>query len=88
MRATEYRQHDGGGEQSMDGVSIMQVQNDERLLLSAREAARQLGISERTLWGLTEPRGTLPVVRIGSRCLYSRDALVQWIGSQRNGGAA
>lgn len=67
----------------------MHVQDDGRLLLSAREAARQLGISERTLWGLTQPRGTIPAVRIGVRILYSRESLVQWIAEQAaKGGAA
>jgi hypothetical protein len=36
-----------------------------RLLLKPREAAELLGISERTLWGITAPRGDLPCVRVG-----------------------
>jgi excisionase family DNA binding protein len=51
----------------------------EKLLLSAREAAKVLSISERTLWSQTEPRGKIPVVRMGSRVLYPVDALRQWI---------
>jgi len=52
----------------------------EKLLLSAREAAETLGISERTLWGLTFPRGDLRSVRVGSRGLrYSVKTLERWI---------
>jgi len=60
---------------------------NEPMLLSTREAARQLGISGRTLWGMTEPRGSIPCVRIGARCLYSRDALVKWVAGQSERGA-
>jgi excisionase family DNA binding protein len=38
--------------------------------VNARQAAALLGVSERTLWGLTAPRGDLPAVRLGSRVLY------------------
>jgi excisionase family DNA binding protein len=47
------------------------------LLVDAREAARLLGISTRTLWTLTD-RGELPAVRIGSRVLYRVEALRQY----------
>jgi predicted DNA-binding transcriptional regulator AlpA len=53
------------------------------LLLSAREAARVLSISERTLWGLSSPRGPIPRVRLGGRVLYSPEALRKWIGEQQ-----
>jgi predicted DNA-binding transcriptional regulator AlpA len=53
----------------------------ETLLLSMREAARMLGISERTLWSLTAPRGPIKCVRTSAdgRVLYSRQSLVDWI---------
>ena len=35
------------------------------LLLNSPAAARFLAIGQRTLWGLTSPRGPLPCVRIG-----------------------
>ena len=38
----------------------------ESLALRLREAAKALGISPRTLWGLTAPRGPIPGVRVGS----------------------
>ena len=56
-----------------------------KLLLSAREAAKAPSICERTLWTLTQPRGSLPAVRIGARVLYSTAALQQWIDAQAVG---
>jgi hypothetical protein len=57
----------------------------EKLLLSAREAAKALSVCERTLWSMTMPRGPIPLVRIGNRCLYSTEALRQWIMKQSMG---
>ena len=37
----------------------------EPLLLTPRDAAKALSICERTLYGLTAPRGDIPVIRIG-----------------------
>jgi len=56
----------------------------ERLLLSAQEAAKALGVSQRTLWGQTVPRGTIPFVRVGGRVLYPIDRLRRWIDEQAN----
>jgi predicted DNA-binding transcriptional regulator AlpA len=53
------------------------------LLLMAREAAKALAISEKTLWSLTTPRGTIPAIRVGERSLrYSVRALEEWIDRQ------
>ena len=57
-----------------------------RLLLSAREAARALSISERTLYTRTQD-GTLPCVRLGGRRLYDPVALRHWIEDQAEGSA-
>lgn len=58
-----------------------------RLLLDAREAAKALGICEKSLWNVTRPRGTIPCVRIGKRVLYSVADLQRWIDTQlREGG--
>jgi hypothetical protein len=43
----------------------MATQSVEPLALRPRDAARALGISPRTLWGLTAPRGPIPCLRIG-----------------------
>lgn len=49
------------------------------LLLTARQAAKVLSISERTLWGLTKA-GDIPAVRFGGRNVrYSPDDLKAWI---------
>jgi len=50
----------------------------EPLLLTARQAARALSISERTLATYTKS-GLLPVVRIGHSVRYSPEALRDWI---------
>lgn len=53
------------------------------LLLTARDAARALAISEKTLWSLTTPRGPIPAIRVGERSLrYSVRALEEWIARQ------
>lgn len=54
-----------------------------RLLLTAREAATSLAISERTLYSISDPRGPLPVVRLGKGLVrYSPTALAAWIDGQ------
>jgi len=48
----------------------------QRLLLSVREAAAQLGgISVRHLARLTAPKGPLPCVRLGKRVFYRLEDL-------------
>jgi excisionase family DNA binding protein len=48
---------------------------------NAREAARIIGISERTLWGLTK-RGQIRCFRVGRSVLYSLDAIRDFIQVQ------
>jgi excisionase family DNA binding protein len=48
------------------------------LLLNPRQAAKALGISERTLATYTKA-GLVPVVRIGRSVRYSPDDLREWI---------
>ncbi len=64
-------------------TTVVNGDDDSRLLIPIREAARALSISERTLWGLTRPRGPIPCVRLGGRVLYSPDALRKWIAEQQ-----
>ena len=51
-----------------------------------REAAKALGISARTLWGLTAPRGPVPCLRIGhgkrQTVLYPVADLQAWLSRQ------
>jgi len=64
----------------------MATQSAEPLALRPRDAAKALGISARTLWGLTAPRGPIPCVRIGHgkrrTVLYSTDELRAWLRRQ------
>ena len=55
------------------------------LALRPREAAKALGISERMLWSLTAPRGTIPAVRIGTCVLYPVSGLQAWLDRQAQG---
>lgn len=52
------------------------------LAFRPREAARALGLSERTLWSLTK-KGSIPHVRVGRAILYSVDGLRDWL-TQKN----
>ena len=56
------------------------------LALRPREAAKALGISARTLWGLTAPRGPIPCLRIGhgkrQTVLYPVAHLQAWLSRQ------
>jgi excisionase family DNA binding protein len=60
-------------------------QSTAPLLLSARETARALSVSERTLFTLTKERG-LPCVRIGSRVMYRPEAVNAWLAEREQGG--
>jgi excisionase family DNA binding protein len=53
----------------------------EPMLLTSRQAARLLAISERTLYTFTKA-GAIPVVRIGRAVRYGTDDLREWIRSR------
>lgn len=53
-----------------------------KLLVSKGEAAHLLSISEKKLWNITCPRGPVPVVRLGSRILYSVKSLRGFVQEQ------
>lgn len=59
-----------------------------KLLLSVREASLALGVSPRTLFSCTAPRGPIPVVKIGGRVLYAIGDLQTFIAAQRQGAAS
>ena len=50
----------------------------EPILLTPREAATALSISERTLYSLTVPRGDIPVIKSGQLVRYVVDDLKAW----------
>lgn len=56
------------------------------LLLTAKQAAHALAISERKLWSMTAGQ-EIPVVRIGRAVRYSPAALEKWITDNQIGGA-
>jgi predicted DNA-binding transcriptional regulator AlpA len=59
------------------------------LLLTARDAAKSLAISEKNLWSLTTPRGPIPAIRVGERSVrYSVAALQRWIDEQQSSDVA
>lgn len=56
------------------------------LALRPAAAAEAIGISERTLWALTAPRGPIPCVRVGQgkrrTVLYPIAKLEAWLSQQ------
>ena len=54
----------------------------EKKLLSVKETSKALGISARTLWGIKAPRGSLKCCKIGSRVMYSPQAIERFIEDQ------
>lgn len=54
----------------------------EPLLLTARDTARMLAISERSLYSLTKA-GALPAVRIGRSVRYDPGDIRAWIESAK-----
>lgn len=54
------------------------VEPEEVFLLSSREAAKRLSISERTLFSLTQS-GQVPCVRMGAAKRYSVETITKWI---------
>ena len=64
----------------------MATQSVESLAFRPREAAKALGISARTLWGLTAPRGPIPCLRIGHgkrrTVLYPVAELQAWLARE------
>jgi excisionase family DNA binding protein len=52
-----------------------------RLALRVRDAAKALGVSERTLWAWTT-QGEIPYVRVGKIVLYPVDSLRTWLKRQ------
>ena len=58
---------------------------DRQLLLTPRQAAQTLQISERKLWGM-KASGEIPHVLLGRSVRYPRADLQQWIDERKKGG--
>jgi hypothetical protein len=54
-----------------EAASFQTQQAAKPMLLNARQAAKSLSISERTLHSMTAPRGPIPAVKIGTRVCYA-----------------
>ena len=54
--------------------------NVQPMLLTPRQAARALNISERTLWARTQ-EGVIPAIKLGHLVRYSHKDLHEWIRS-------
>lgn len=56
------------------------------LSLRPREAAKALGVSARTLWSISAPRGPVPCLRLGTgkrqTVLYPVAELQAWLSAQ------
>ena len=61
------------------GDYAMQATSPSPLAVSTRDAAQMLGISTRTLWSLTAPRGPIPCVRVAGRVLYRPADLADYL---------
>lgn len=51
------------------------------------EMAKKLKISEKSLWNITEPRGSIPCVRIGRSVRYRPSAVFEAISRQQSAAA-
>lgn len=52
------------------------------LALRPRDAAKALGIGQRKLWELSQPRGPIPCVRVGTCVLYPVAQLEAWLAAE------
>lgn len=55
--------------------------NETKLLISEHEAAKTLGVCLRTMFTLRHVE-KLPYIKVGTRVLYSPDALRAWINTR------
>lgn len=62
----------------------MKIEN-AKLLMTARETAEALSISERKLWDLTN-ENEIPAIRIGRSVRYAIEDIQLWIETKRNEG--
>src|SRR5262249_23221823 len=74
------------GKRSAGATIMASINLSYPLALRSPEAAKALGISPRTLWALTAPRGPIPCVRVGTgmrkSVLYPVADLQAWLSCQ------
>ena len=67
-------------------VIVMTIENENsKLLLTARETAKALSISERKLWNLPN-ENEIPAIRFGRSVRYAIEDIQLWIETKRNEG--
>jgi len=82
--ASETIGHVGGTVSLLHNGNQMQTSsNNEQWLLTSRQAAEALAISERTLWELTN-RGDMPCVRLGRSVRYDPADLKAWVQEKKS----
>lgn len=59
-------------------VHNVSIPSDPDSLLSYRQAAALLGVSERTIWSVAQA-GEIPIIRIGRCVRFRRAAVIDWI---------
>jgi len=52
------------------------------LALRPKDAAKALGIGQRKLWELSQPRGPIPCIRVGTCVLYPYQLLQGWLAEE------
>jgi len=52
------------------------------LALRPKDAAKALGIGQRKLWALSQPRGPIPCIRVGRCVMYPVHLLKAWLEKQ------
>lgn len=62
----------------------MNNQLPNTLAMRPREAAKAIGVSERTLWTWTH-NNEIPHIRMGKAILYPINGLRKWLESKANG---
>ena len=58
------------------------------LLLTPRQAAQMLAVSERKLWSLTHVEKAIPFVKCGRLTRYAMADLQAWVNARRQGGGS
>lgn len=59
-----------------------QTSSDSAEVMNANDVAAFLGVDRKTVYDYAN-RGAIPHRRLGKRMLFSRSALIQWLGSNR-----
>jgi predicted DNA-binding transcriptional regulator AlpA len=66
-------------------ITVMPAKSIAPLTVGLKDAARLLGISERSLWGMAN-RGEVPCVRLGGRLVFRVGSLDEWLVEREKAG--